>query len=242
MKKAIIDGDMFLYKSAFSSEVETRWDDDVWTLHTDLNQAKLDIEQSFSAILSTLGVDDMVVALSDSDNFRKDFFPEYKANRNNLRKPLGIKGLRQWIQKSYPHLILERLEADDVCGILCTLHPDYVAVSGDKDFGTLPITWFNHLTQELKTITKAEADFFHKIQTLTGDATDGYNGLPGFGPKTAQKLLHKEGCSWETVVGAYEKKGFTEEDALTTARLAYILREENYNNGEIKLWEPQATN
>ena len=98
------------------------------------------------------------------------------------------------------------------------------------------------LNSRTQTITKAEADFFHKIQTLTGDATDGYNGLPGFGPKTAQKLLHKEGCSWETVVKAYEKKGFTEEDALTTARLAYILREENYNNGEIKLWEPQATN
>jgi hypothetical protein len=39
MKTLYIDGDMLAYRAAFSNEVETKWDDNVWTLHTDVNSA-----------------------------------------------------------------------------------------------------------------------------------------------------------------------------------------------------------
>ena len=43
------------------------------------------------------------------------------------------------------------------------------------------------------------------------------------------------------MVKAYEKADMTEEDALLTARLAYILHDKDYNEEtkEIKLWEPR---
>ena len=76
---------------------------------------------------------------------------------------------------------------------------------------------------------------------MAGDSTDGYGGVPGVGLITAQKLLDKHGESWETVVDVYESKGLTADDALLTARLARILRHNEYDREtqEIKLWTPQ---
>jgi DNA polymerase-1 len=134
--------------------------------------------------------------------------------------------------------VFPRLEADDVCGIMATEDPTFVAVSGDKDFGTLPITWYNMLRDEMRSVTPEEADKFHLIQTLAGDPTDGYMGVKGIGTKTAEKILEKDGYNWETVVATYEKAGLTEDDALVTARLARILRASDYDGVDIKLWTP----
>jgi DNA polymerase-1 len=77
---------------------------------------------------------------------------------------------------------------------------------------------------------------------MSGDTVDGFSGAKGIGSVTANKLLDKNGATWETVVKAYESKGQTEEDALINARLSYILRNKNeYNQkeGEITLWMPK---
>tara|TARA_A100001037_G_scaffold36511_3_gene28290 strand:- start:14136 stop:14861 length:726 start_codon:yes stop_codon:yes gene_type:complete len=241
MKKAIIDGDMLLYKACFAAEEETRWEDDIWTLHADVNRAKVDFDENIVRIMSEIDGSEATIAFSDSDNFRFDVFSQYKANRKKNRKPLGIRDVREWVMQNYPYLVMPRLEADDVCGIICTASPGaYIAVSGDKDFNTIPGTWYNHLTKELKTVTEEEADRFFLRQVLTGDAVDGYNGIHGVGPKTADRMLTDGGATWETVVEAYKKKGYDETDALVTARLARILRhcDYDYETNEIKLWEP----
>ena len=55
-----------------------------------------------------------------------------------------------------------------------------------------------------------------------------------------KKLMDKKGYTWDTVVGAFEKAGQTEEDALVNARLAYILQHKDYDNDtkKINLWNP----
>ena len=58
------------------------------------------------------------------------------------------------------------------------------------------------------TIDKVEGDKWHFIQTLAGDQTDGYAGVPGYGVKTAAKYLEKEGYTWEMIVKAFESKGY----------------------------------
>ena len=83
----------------------------------------------------------------------------------------------------------------------------------------------------------------HLFQTLMGDQTDGYYGCPGVGPVTANKILSKTDHypeMWERVVLAFEKAGRKYDEALMNARMAYILQKHNYDNGEIKLWEPPA--
>jgi DNA polymerase-1 len=237
--KLIIDGDMFLYRASFSTEVEIKWDEDTWTLHSSEKESQHSFDSCLRGVVNKLDKDAaFILAFSDTENYRYDIFPNYKANRRNTRKPLGLKALREWAIESYDSRVFPRLEADDVCGIMATEDPTFVAVSGDKDFGTLPITWYNMLRDEMRSVTHEEADKFHFIQTLAGDPTDGYMGVKGIGTKTAEKILEKDGYNWETVVATYEKAGLTEDDALVTARLARILRASDYDGVDIKLWTP----
>ena len=92
-------------------------------------------------------------------------------------------------------------------------------------------------------ITPEEGARWHLIQTLAGDQTDGYSGVPGIGVKRAETLFNKEGYSWQTVIKAFEDKGLTEEDALLNARLARILTDEDYDSKQKqpKLWTPEAS-
>jgi DNA polymerase-1 len=83
-------------------------------------------------------------------------------------------------------------------------------------------------------------------QTLTGDVVDGYTGLAGCGPKTAEKIL--DGCNsptemWAAVVEAYAKKNLSENVALVQARVARICRntEFDFNTGKVVLWTPPTS-
>ena len=236
----VIDGDMILYRAAHASEVETKWCDSFWTLHTDEADLRQKAEESIEHIERKTGATKTIMAFSDDKTFRYDIYPEYKGNRKNKRKPMGLKDLKEWLTSKYETLIWDNLEADDVIGIYCTRNPNAIAVSGDKDFATLPITWYNHLKDETRVITPAEAKFNHLVQTLTGDSVDGFEGIKGVGPVTARKHLHKGGTSWANIVELYEAKDLTEDDALLTARLCYILQDGDYNEKtkDIKLWLP----
>lgn len=239
MKTLFIDGDMLAYRSAFSNEIETKWDDDIWTLHTDVQMSLSYFDDFITSMVKKLGATDYYLVFSPKTNFRYDLFPSYKGNRKNKRKPLALKAIIEEVKKRHIFMLWNNIEADDLIGIMCTGDPDNtIAVSGDKDFATLPITWYNFLRDELTTRTEEEANRNHFIQTLTGDATDGYKGLSGVGPKTAVKLLEKHGWDWDGVVTAYESKGLSESDALLTARLAYILRHQDFDCGDVKLWTP----
>jgi len=241
-KTIMIDGDMIIYRAAFSSEVETKWDDDTWTLHSSEAEASAKVDELVETIMKRLKATDYITCISSKTNFRKELYPDYKSNRSAKRKPLCIKALTDYMYDYHNGLIVDNLEADDLIGILCTRNPkETIAVSGDKDFGTLPITWYNHLKDEITKTGIRKANRFHLIQTLTGDAVDGYKGLKGVGIKTAEKILDKNGATWRTVVNEYKKHDLTEDDALLTARLAYILRKQNYNleTKEIKLWKPR---
>ena len=129
------------------------------------------------------------------------------------------------------------MEADDALGIYATKQPGNIIVSPDKDMRQIPGELFD-LTNPVQTITKEEGDRWHYVQTMAGDSTDGYSGVPSIGVKRANALLDAEGCTWETVVEAFKSKDLGEDIALQNARLAKILQYENYPNGTIKLWTP----
>ena len=236
----VIDGDMILYRAAHSAETETKWCDSFWTLHTCEGELRDIAVDCIEHIERKTNATNTILVFSDKENFRYDIYPDYKGNRKDKRKPMGLMALRDWLTTQYVTLVWDRLEADDVIGIYCTKNKNTIAVSGDKDFATLPIRWYNHLKDETVHITPEEARFNHAIQTLTGDTVDGFDGIKGVGPVTARKYLEKNGTSWASIVELYEKKGLTEDDALLTARLSYILQVQDYNpeTKEIQLWLP----
>jgi len=245
-KKIYIDGDMLLYRAAFAAEKEFKWDDDIFTVHSDFSDLKDSFIMVTDCICEILDAyedngDEITMVFSDRYTFRHEINPLYKAHRREKRTPLGLGALRDWASDEWNTIHVERLEADDALGIIGSANPDgAIIVSGDKDFATVPCTWYNFLKDDLRRVTEEEADFQHLVQTLAGDATDGYFGVPRIGLKTAEKILNKDGVEWQTVVNTFEKAGMTEEDALLNARMAFILRTGYYDNKtkEITLWTP----
>ena len=235
----LIDGDIVVYQYSSTVEHEVDWGNDVWSLWADAKEAQQLILQYIDILVDETAADDFIFCFSDKDNFRKDIDSNYKSNRKGKRKPVCYKSLKQWITDEYKTETWDRLEADDVMGIMATsdmLAGEKVIVSEDKDLKTIPgLLW---RSGEMLNISQEEADYNHLYQTLVGDATDGYPGLRGVGDKRATELLKTP--TWETVVKAFEKAGQTEADALVQARLARILRASDYNFefDQLIIWSP----
>jgi hypothetical protein len=144
-----------------------------------------------------------------------------------------------------------------------------VIISLDKDMKTIPGLFLRPRGDFIiEDISEEQADRWHLMQTLAGDVTDGYQGCHGIGMGKAAYYLegrlrpvayYKEITRgprkgeqdlkwrdepatdpWDTVVRLYEKHGFTEKDALIQARVARILRFDEYVNGRPKLWNPKV--
>ena len=115
----------------------------------------------------------------------------------------------------------------------------------DKDLKTIPgLICDMREPITIQEITEEEADYNHMYQTLVGDTADGYPGCPGIGPVSATKLLadvpKTYEAMWPVVVGAYEKKGLSEEVDLVQAQIARICRRDDYDfkRKEVILWNP----
>jgi len=238
----LIDGDLFLYKACAAAEFECDAGDDVWYLSTNLKQAQdiwLSMMEGFSRVL---GSDDMVIVMSGKDDFRRTLCPTYKSNRKGKRKPLGYVPLTEWLKETYPNRVVSQptLEADDYLGILAT-SPNAIPriiVSDDKDMWTIPCITYR--LGEITDIGIDEANRRWLIQTLTGDTADGYKGCPGVGAVKAEAILNKAGDPWENVRQAFLKAGLGEDDAILQARLARILRYEDWDSSakQPRLWTP----
>lgn len=247
----LIDGDIVAYKHAAGAEVATDWGDDNWTLHTDTKQAKQAMDGHINNLITLHNADKVEIALTGTEVFRKHIAASYKASRKKSRKPIGLGVLREHIMTNWRGSIENELEADDLLGIWATdpmfhVGTKKIIVSIDKDMKTIPCYLWNgnHPEFGVKNISRREADLFHLYQTLVGDSTDGYAGCPTYGPTKSQRLLDSivsdEESAWDKVVEAFEKQGKTKEDALVQARLARILRVDNYNmrTKTITYWKP----
>lgn len=240
MTKLLIDGDVVLYTSSVATEQGVDWGGGNYVLSSNLFQSQDIAKRYIDTLVNDLKATDVVLCISGDSNFRAKMFPEYKGNRSP-RKPLCYFPLMEWMKDTYSTEHWEGVEADDIMGILSTRDPENtIIVSPDKDMQTIPGRLYRK--GELLTITEEQANRYHMYQTLVGDATDGYPGCKGIGPKNAEKLLSgpPEG-HWEAVLKSYEKAGLTADDALLNARMAYILRDQNYSNGEITLWQPPSS-
>ena len=241
----LIDADVLAFEASVIAECSVEWKDELWTVHADMALAKARVINRIQEFRENLKTDNVVLCLSDRANFRRKLYPEYKSNRSKSRLPIILRQVKQWIIEELGGVMWANLEADDVISILATdkaMDEETIVVSIDKDFKGVPGIYFDYNKGEYHQPSEEEADNFHLIQTITGDATDGFKGVPKMGPVTAKKLLDKEGYTWDTVVKAYEKAGLTEQDALINAWMARLLRADNYcfrTNTIKRLWTPK---
>jgi len=237
--RLLIDADFIVYKCCAACETEIDYGEDVIFVTSNFSDAYKAVTNEISKITSHFGgFAEPILFFSDTKNFRKKISPDYKGHRNR-KKPCGYKRVISNLKIQYNVIIMKELEADDAMGIYATAHPGNVIVSPDKDMRQIPGKLYNLETSQ--DITAEEGAKWHLIQTLAGDQTDGYSGVPGIGVKRAETLFNKEGYNWSTVVKAFTDKGLTEDDALLNARLARILTIDDYDTKEQtpKLWTPQ---
>ena len=253
----LIDADLLVYRAAHAAEQTTDYEMgtdssgypfQVSTRTCLLAESSLIFEDMVEQLLADLKSVEYTLAFTDSLNYRKVIASTYKANRKASAKPVGLSALRQYALDHHPTWIVPTLEADDVLGMAMTnpkASEKSVICSIDKDLLTIPGLHYNWDKPERGVVRVTPAEAFRTFlgQCLTGDSTDGYQGLKGVGPVKAMKILDtaaKEGLvSWrDAVLPAWIDAGHTEEEALTCARLARILRFEDFDHvqGEPRLY------
>ncbi|WP_407269852.1 5'-3' exonuclease H3TH domain-containing protein [Radiobacillus sp. PE A8.2] len=143
-----------------------------------------------------------------SKTFRTEWFPEYKANRD--QPPVELIPQFDLIKEvttafNVPNIGLKGYEADDCIGTLAQLYKQYeevIVVTGDKDMLQLVDdhvsvaimvkgvgnynVYDSHNFSEQMGISPAQVV---DIKALMGDSADNYPGVKGIGEKTALKLI-----------------------------------------------------
>ena len=225
--KLLIDADFIVYKSCAAAEDEIDWGDDVILVTSKFSEALKNVRRELDRIAINFAANaKMILFFSDSKNFRKKIYPDYKGHRNR-KKPCGYRRIISELAKSYEVIRMPELEADDAMGIYATANPGNIIVSPDKDMRQIPGKLYD--LKEVVDITPEEGMQWHFIQTLAGDQTDGYSGVPGLGTKRAASLLEESGYKWSTIVKAFKDKGLDEQEALVNAQLARILQYTDYD-------------
>lgn len=252
---ALIDADIVLVRFACANQTKTTEFDEttgdpIETTEVNFEKACKDADSFLSNLKKTLWADSLLLCFSDSkkNNFRYKVLPSYKHNRIK-KEPLQLwYPLREYLKANYTYNLMSNIEADDILGILQTTIKDdeTIICTIDKDLDQIEGLHYNWGSRETYELSKIDGEHMFYRQVLSGDSGDGYSGCKGIGKVLAKKHLPEgedildEYEVWSRVVSVYEAKDLTEADAIITARLARILRGNEYNQktGEVQLWEP----
>lgn len=165
---------------------------------------------------------------------------DYKGNRGIVKPEWFLKSgylIRHRLVTKYGFSTVDFIEADDAVIISAEHYKDQYDVticSCDKDLRQYPGKHYDYQKEEPAYITVAEARYNFWTQMITGDSTDNVEGIPGMGPKGAEKALKDKLSSFHrnTVLTLYQTK-FGEREGLMrfamTFNHLYILRKPGYN-------------
>ena len=113
----------------------------------------------------------------------------YKGNRKYANKPIIFPAIKEYLRQEWNFISVPELEADDLVSVY---HDPMKTVicSPDKDvLYQNKVSNYNYGKAEFVTIDENEATTFLWKQMLMGDSTDGIQGIPKVGPKTADSWL-----------------------------------------------------
>ena len=265
---ALIDADIIVYEAAYRCQQNIEWEPGDVSKYADFEDAIDVFDAAIAHIEHKVGADKSLLALTDGArelNFRRSVWSGYKCHReakpgsSDDGRPLLYRALREYVRTTYEVFQKPGIEGDDTLGILATadlawLPVERVICSVDKDLDGVPGWHFNWRKPErlVYYVTEREADRNFMLQVLMGDATDGYPGIPGIGPKKAEKILNAceadcsmfdenpQRCWWQSVDAAFEFAGFDHAYLMSQARCARILRANDWDTESQRpiLWSP----
>jgi 5'-3' exonuclease len=223
---AIVDGDVLCYQ-AFVSRVppgtvlgfDENMEEIVQRDYTPqenadfLKQGWKNLKSQLVEIVESAYCSEYLMAVKSDTNYRDDIFSEYKKGRPNHRPSdlsKFVPTLRKLMVKEDMAVEAVGREADDLMRIWAresTEHGiDFVICSIDKDLRCIPGKHYHMKEKALYSVSPEEGLRLYYEQLLKGDPVDNIPGLPGVGPKKAEKALAD--CKTvedfqETVIGEY---------------------------------------
>lgn len=212
---ALIDGDVIAFRCAASCE-PTKIKPEREPLDVGIQRA----DELLYRILNDLGCSEYRLYLTGSENFRKILYPEYKANREKVRRPEWLDPIRHFLVEEWKGRIVTYGEADDGIGI--NSREDTIICSNDKDFFQIPGTIYDFTKPVVHNISEDDSALYFWSQMLMGDAADNLPGVPGLGKVKSKRTL--EGCSpkeMESIVfRMYRDHGLNFRDMFLLYRIA----------------------
>lgn len=177
MTTALLDGDIYAFRAAASSENEEEW------------IALSRFNDSISKTLQTLQTDNYILFFSGENNFRKKIYPEYKANRKDKPLPKHLNAIRELGVTRWEAKFSHHCETDDMLGI--NQNENTIICSIDKDLLQIPGRHFNYVKQQERIITPIEGLRLFYIQMVLGDKSDNIFGYDGKARQTVPKFLEE---------------------------------------------------
>lgn len=199
----LIDGSGYIFRAFFASPMMTNPEG----LPVNAVYGFLNMFLSLTANIKC----DYCLVLFDAkrQNFRNEFFPEYKATRPELPPELKPQFalIHEVVEALNLHwLQMEGYEADDLIATYTNLalkeNKEVTIVSADKDLMQLirpGVKFYDGMKNKFFTPEDVKEKFgvyperVTDVQALAGDSTDNIPGIPGIGIKTAAELVNTFG-------------------------------------------------
>ena len=188
--------------------------------HQGVTDFKHDYVRTVESLAKSYNAGTIVIAADGGSSYRKEIFPEYKANRKVKyaeQTPQEEKEFAMFmaefsntltlLKEKYPVFQFKGVEADDIAAYISMNLDKYGLddcwmVSSDKDWDLLindRVSRFSTVTRKETTVHNWDEHYDFEIpdyitfKCLCGDKGDNVPGIPGIGPKRAVQLMEQYG-------------------------------------------------
>jgi len=180
-----------------------------------------DYVRTIESLAKSYNCGKIIILADGGSNYRKNLYPDYKANRKDRYKDQTETEKKEFEQflaefanafkrlQDKGHLIIKQrgLEADDLAAWIVGKRRDFGVgetwlISSDKDWDLLiddDVSRFSTVTRKETTVDNwdehynFDRDMFLTFKCLAGDTGDNIPGIKGIGPKRAEQLIEQYG-------------------------------------------------
>ena len=189
--------------------------------HQNILDFKYDYIRTIESLAKSYKAGTIIVCADGGSSYRKEIFPEYKANRKERFADQTEQEAKEFemfmaefqdtltlIKEKYPVFHFRGVDADDIAAYI-TQSIDYDEcwlISSDKDWDLLisdKVSRFSTVTRKETTVHNWDEHYDFEVEDyitfkcLTGDKGDNVPGVPGVGPKRAVQLMEQYGTVFD---------------------------------------------
>ena len=189
--------------------------------HQNILDFKYDYIRTIESLAKSYKAGTIIVCADGGSNYRKEIFPEYKANRKERFADQTEQEAKEFemfmaefqdtltlLKERHPVFHFRGVEADDIAAYITQKinYDECWLISSDKDWDLLisdKVSRFSTVTRKETTVHNWDEHYDFEIEDyisfkcLCGDKGDNVPGVPGVGPKRAVQLMNQYGSIFD---------------------------------------------